>query len=119
MKRIGFVFMLLIVISPVGLSQSIQDIFSNEETNYFEKVKQIENYLSTSETVIDSAFLKRYYRWRYFWDSRLGPDGDQKKYIKVWHEIHDNKEISLNEKSSGLSWEFVGPFDSLIINQDN
>ncbi|MEA1896653.1 MAG: hypothetical protein U9N53_03195, partial [Bacteroidota bacterium] len=60
-----------------------------------------------------------YYRWRYFWDSRVGPDGDQEKYIKVWHEIHDTKKTTSGGKSSGLSWEFVGPYDHQINDLDN
>ena len=83
MKRNGLILMLFIVFSHSVLSQSIQDDLSNEEINYFEKIRQIESYLNSSNTVVDSAFLKRYYRWRYFWDSRVGPDGDQEEYIRV------------------------------------
>ncbi len=120
MKKHSSLFILIgLAISSIGFAQNLQDIINDEELNYFEKVKQIENNSSSLKTDADSSILKRYYRWRSYWDTRVGPNGDQKTYAIAWHDIFNGKKSTGSTKSSGLSWEFVGPQENLTEAKNN
>ena len=113
MKKTFFVFMFIAVfVSHQGFSQSIQDIMNNESLNYFEKVEQIEQNSGSLKAGADYSVLKRYKRWRSFWDTRTGTDGSETAYADAWHSIFNSASFPVG--GTGTTWEFVGPKEDLM-----
>lgn len=77
MKQITLVLFLIFALQ-LAKAQSLLDIISNSNENYFEKIAYIED---NKSPLLDSASdyeLKRYERWLSFWDSRVDEKGKAK-----------------------------------------
>lgn len=94
MRRCVFLLMFFIVImSKLIVGQTLIDVMNNESLNYFEKIEQIEQNSGNLKAGVDSTILKRYKRWRNFWDTRIGTDGSQTAYAEEWHNIFNSSTI--------------------------
>lgn len=92
MKKTTILFLLTgLILSQYVLAQSIVDVMNDEKINYYEKVELIEQSLVNQKANVDDPILKRYYRWRSFWDTRVGTDGAIEAYANAWHDIFNNK----------------------------
>jgi photosystem II stability/assembly factor-like uncharacterized protein len=108
-KQVSF-FVSIMLFVTTAFSQSIQDIMNNENLNYFEKIALIEQDSSNLKDGVEQSVLKRYDRWRSFWDTRAGTDGSETAYAAAWHEIFNG--TSLPSGGTGETWEFVGPIEN-------
>ncbi len=113
MRKCIILFMFVGVFAPrLIIGQTIIDVMNNESLSYFEKVEQIEEPLSNLKAGVDNSILKRYMRWRSFWDNRIGTDGSQTAYAVEWHNIFNSSTIPAG--GTGTAWEFVGPKEDLM-----
>ena len=73
---------------PVS-GQKLTEIINDESLSYLEKVGLIENNGDPSK-VLDKAeegAVKRYYRWRAFWDTRIDRNGSNESFLQEWQNI--------------------------------
>ena len=114
MRKILFILLLsnIILLQQQGFSQSLESILNDERLNFYEKIEQIENDSNNLKVGVEDYILKRYIRWRAFWDTRVGLNGDQKAYASVWHSIFNSASIPTG--GSGTTWEFVGPNENIM-----
>lgn len=107
-----FIVFIAVLISTQIKSQTLSDIVSNVNTNYFEKQSYIQN---NKTPLLDSAAdweLKRYYRWQAFWDTRVDKNGEFITYINASGNYQANRQSSEN------IWESIGPKYQQLLNHD-
>lgn len=111
-KQLIFFVFIFVFVTNAGFTQSIQDIMNDGNLNYYEKIALIEQDSGSLKNGVDESILKRYKRWRSFWDSRTGTDGSETAYATAWHSIFNS--ASLPVGGTGETWEFVGPNEGIM-----
>lgn len=101
--------MFVAMFSNKANAQSLFEIMDDENLNHFEKIEAIENSGLKSATITTEAELKRYNRWRTFWDSRVDSEGQNTTFYHQYNLLHDNTTNTTN--SSLPQWQFAGPYE--------
>lgn len=115
MRNIFISIIILIFGLAQANAQSLNKLMSDKSKNY----KDIVNEIKEDRKYLDNATdkeLKRYDRWRWFWDTRVDSSGSFEKYnaamIECFNTIYPDgivNSASLLKSASTLTWTCLGP----------
>ncbi|MCU0359623.1 MAG: T9SS type A sorting domain-containing protein [Bacteroidia bacterium] len=107
---------MLFVIPHVHAQVWMKDI-QNENPNFYEIQKAFNDYWK-DRPVEKGKGYKQFKRWEWYWQQRVGPNGEFPKNTVLHDELAKYNELHSNEKSSAISsatvanWSFKGPQSS-------
>ena len=106
--------LLLLTLAVTINAFSQVDLSEYDEMNYFDQIKNIETTINgiCIKDSLSEKQLKRYNRYRAYWDSRIDRNGSHLSYLQAWQQYYSqnqNKTLSISD----LSFEPLGPFESM------
>jgi len=126
MKKIYLVIIIISIFSKL-YSQSLIDIISDMDKNYFEKLEIINNNKALTTDSNNLWQIKRYDRWKSFWDSRIDQNGEYTTYLNTMSNIEIPKSTTENIWQSighkndilPIDFKFIGRVQSIWVRPDN
>lgn len=103
--------LVLLLSTYTAKSQSISEIISNPELNYFQIQEQITNKRNSGDSLTERE-QKHLNRWLTYWDSRIDANGNFSTYGKQIEKLGMNYK---NENNTDVSWKKIGPTESLLV----
>ncbi|MDA3912359.1 MAG: hypothetical protein PF448_13480, partial [Bacteroidales bacterium] len=112
MKRL---FLLAVAALLCYCAYSQADLLALDTLSYFEQIELIEgtNAKQGLKAQMSEAQIKRYFRYRAFWDNRVDNNGSFFSYMNAWKRISndDSKSGTRIGSDPELSFEAIGPFE--------
>lgn len=111
MKKVVFFGFLLMAIPILLQAQdSLYDAFKKAET--YNEVIAATTY-NDGELLqrLDTSDLKRYRRFRSFWDHRVDSLGNMWPYTQAWMNLFLGEERMQTRTMSAMNWKHLGPFE--------
>lgn len=104
LKCLGIVIALFLTLNTAK-SQTISEIISNQGLNYFQMLDQVEENKAILLDSADAGVQKRYYRWRWFWDTRIDTKGS---FATYGNQLQQYSENYTPNKSPNNYWKYLG-----------
>jgi xyloglucan-specific exo-beta-1,4-glucanase len=112
------ILLALLAVTTIYTANAQVSLSQLENLNYFEQIELIEG-TEKSEGLkeqMSDAQLKRYYRFRAFWDDRIDSEGAFSSYMHAWKNYHNETKSSggRNSNEPSLLFEQIGPFENTL-----